>query len=94
MELKSRERKEEVRKIPEQQEFNFHLNWIKNNETDQTEPHSVFPAQETYLLVCDFFCLAKADWRRVGPDMLGELLSHRPEFTKQAPFYLNRFINY
>lgn len=33
MERKCRETEEEARKIPEQQEFNFHLNWSRNNET-------------------------------------------------------------
>ena len=31
MERKCRETEEEARKIPEQQEFNFHQNWSRNN---------------------------------------------------------------
>ena len=33
MERKCRETEEEARQTPEQQEFNFHLNWSRNNET-------------------------------------------------------------
>lgn len=47
-------------------------------------PEPEVPERDEYLRGCDFSALTESDWRRIGAQTLGVILTHRPELYESC----------